>query len=726
MKILIHRSLALGRAFRRLWLNSAKASQTLFATTLERFCDLTRNGFCGFARIRRLGNRPTNHQIAGASLNRFPGSGDAFLVACCSSRGPDSRNDQDSLSTGNLPQPRSLVRRADKAANAGRNPHTGQRFCLLAGSAVDGHGTELSGIHTGEHGNCEQLGRVGKTFQSGAGSGEHRRTAESVHRDHAHPVRGGGANRSRHGVGDVVKLEIEENGMAAANQRLDDRRTGSREQFQADFEPVAMPFEPVDQVKSGSRSWRVQSYDEALTCFFKAFRRQGGRRTGSSERGVQTFGDGHTEIVKQEAIGTARRQTRKTGGWGTGDPELKRSSLGMRRLALGLALIGACGTAWATTINTNPMNYDPQVQKAYAEFHELDFKDAVAGFTRYHDEHPGDPQATAYLLNAEVFQELYRLDLLDTTFYANDGFLSGKHATIEDPVAKARIMALANEVVREANWRLSQNPNDVNALFARGWARSLECTYIAMVERGFSAGFRLATKAKDDEVRVLQLDPNYADAKLIVGVYQYVVGALPWPFKFLIGFAGITGSKTKGMALLQQAGEQGVITSAEARTVMALFLRREGKYKQAIAIIQGLEAEYPHDFLYHLEEANLRKDDGEGMAAVDAYREVIADAGTPGYFASAKLELADFGLGEALRGQRYYKQAAQAYEHAAKTQDVGTELKIRSLVAGGECRDLANQRQLAVDDYRNAIEAGPNTTRADTARRYLHSRYHGS
>ena len=52
-------------------------------------------------------------------------------------------------------------------------------------------------------------------------------------------------------------------------------------------------------------------------------------------------------------------------------------------------------------------------------------------------------------------------------------------------------------------------------------------------------------KAKDDDPRVLQLDPEYVDAKLVVGVYEYVVGALPWPFKLLIGFAGITGSKSR-------------------------------------------------------------------------------------------------------------------------------------------------------------------------------------
>ena len=395
-------------------------------------------------------------------------------------------------------------------------------------------------------------------------------------------------------------------------------------------------------------------------------------------------------------------------------------------LLLAMAWLGVRAEARAADLSTNPMNYDPQVRAAYGAFYNLNYPVAVADFKRYHKEHPGDPQATAYLLDAVVFEDLYRQDLLDTTFYATDGFLTGRHATDENPKVTQRVMDLSNEVVRDADWRLSKNPNDVNALFARGWARSLECTYIAMVQRRFGAGFRLAMKAKDDEMRVLQLDPNYADAKLVVGVYQYVVGALPWPFKLLIGFAGITGSKTKGMQMLREAATHGVITSVEARTAMELFLRRQARYKEAIQVVEGLEKQYPRDFLFRLEEANLRKDDGEGMVAVKAYRDLLAEAAKPGFFDSAKVELADYGLGDALRGQRHYKQAAEAYERAAATTGVGTDLKIRSLVAGGECRDLIGQRQLALTDYREAIAAGPNTSRADTARKYLRSPYRGS
>ncbi|MGA3081556.1 MAG: hypothetical protein ABSD44_09260 [Terracidiphilus sp.] len=398
----------------------------------------------------------------------------------------------------------------------------------------------------------------------------------------------------------------------------------------------------------------------------------------------------------------------------------------IRACGWAIVLLTAAILACASEVHTNPLNYDPLVREAYEHFYNLDYPGAVERFERFHSAHPGDPQGTAQLLDAVLFQELYRLDLLDTTFYANDGFLTGRHATEEDPKTRDRILGLADEAIQEANWRLDRNSNDIDALYARAWARSLKCTYLAMVERSFGAGFRLAMKAKDDDVRVLQLDPDYVDAKLVVGVYEYVVGALPWPFKLLIGFAGITGSKPRGLEMLTDAGNRGVIASIEARTTMALFLRREARYKEAILVVRSLKKQYPRDYLFCLEEANLRKDAGEGMAAVSAYQEIIANSARPGYFAEARLELAYFGLGDAQRGQRHFVEAAQAYEQAAWTKNVGPELKIRSLLAAGECHDTNGERQLAVRDYQMAIDAGPNTTRADTARRRLRIPYRGA
>jgi hypothetical protein len=392
----------------------------------------------------------------------------------------------------------------------------------------------------------------------------------------------------------------------------------------------------------------------------------------------------------------------------------------------GLLAFSLLGTksAWAD-VDTNPLNHDPQVREAFAHFYIMDYDGAISRFETVQGEHANDPIATDYLLYTRLFKELNRLDLLDTTFYANDGFLTGKHTVIEDPHVRDELKALSDKAIDQANQQLKVNQNDVNALFARGWSRALEATYLAMVERSFSSGLHMALQARGDHARVLQLRPNYVDAKLVVGTYEYVVGALPLPFKLMFGFVGIHGSKSKGMEMLDDAGNRGVISSVEARICMMLFLRREAKYPEAEKIAEALVQEYPRDFLFHLEIANLQKDAGRGLEAITSYRNVAELAKKPGYFPISHLELVYFGLGDTLRGQRLYPDAVEAFREGANQQTISPELKRRCLLAAGQIYDLMRDHSKAKVQYQAVIDAGSDSVQADQARKYIKSPYAG-
>jgi tetratricopeptide (TPR) repeat protein len=392
---------------------------------------------------------------------------------------------------------------------------------------------------------------------------------------------------------------------------------------------------------------------------------------------------------------------------------------------LAWVLVPVTARAAQETVDTDPLNRTPEVRDAYQHFYSMDYDNAMERFERIHREHPGDPMATDYVLNATLFRELNRLDLLDTTFYANDGFLTGKHTVVEDAKMRDRIRALADEVNNEANAELKANPNNVDALFARGWSKAFVAIYDALVERSFVAGLRSAMSARGDCDKVLEIDPHYVDAELVVGVYQYVVGSLPFGFKLLVGIVGIRGSKGAGMALLRDDSEHGVVTRVEAKTSMMLFLRREARYPPAIAIAQQLAKEYPHDYLFSLEEANLEKDGGDGMVAVHTYQRLIGMAQHSGYFPNAHMELAYFGLGDTLRGQKDYGAAVEAYRQGALQPTTSPELKRRCLLQAGESYDLMGEHGKAVEQYQAVIAAGSDTAQGDAARKYMKSGYEG-
>jgi tetratricopeptide (TPR) repeat protein len=360
-------------------------------------------------------------------------------------------------------------------------------------------------------------------------------------------------------------------------------------------------------------------------------------------------------------------------------------------LASAAALAGSCapsaiaqGGLSDPTFHTAALNRDPLVQQGFERFYNMDYDGALDIFRKVQEQHPQDPLAVDYVLSDIIFRELNREDLLDTTLYAHEGFLTSNHLKAEDPKVKAEIDRLSEQAISLADSRIKANPNDVDALFARAMAKSLKATYIGLAERGFIGGLHLALSARSDDEHVLQIDPNYIDAKLVVGIHSYVVGALPLPLKMMAGMVGIHGDKKAGIAMLEECGKHGVITSVEARTTLMIFLRHDARYADAIQVARSLMAQYPHDYLFNLEVANLLKDSGNGPAAVKEYHSVLDLAARPGYFSSAHIELAWFGLAETLRGQNDLNGALAAFRNVLAQPNSSPDLRSRANAAVNE------------------------------------------
>ena len=177
--------------------------------------------------------------------------------------------------------------------------------------------------------------------------------------------------------------------------------------------------------------------------------------------------------------------------------QLARVGLGKTRTSIKVGLIKFTGVLLlfpalirgaVTTpsgVDTDPLNLDPQVRQAFQRFYILDYEGALSRFEKTQAQNPDSPLAVDYVLDAVIFRELHRLDLLDTTFYAHDGFLNGKHVVAAGPAVAERVNLLFNKAMELSNQRLRQRPEDVDALFARAWARSLHAVYIGLVERSF-------------------------------------------------------------------------------------------------------------------------------------------------------------------------------------------------------------------------------------------------
>jgi tetratricopeptide (TPR) repeat protein len=403
-------------------------------------------------------------------------------------------------------------------------------------------------------------------------------------------------------------------------------------------------------------------------------------------------------------------------------------------LALGgflLAFAFACTLgAQAPALHTDPINLDPQIKQSMQDFYNLDYDAALKLQEQVAQQHPNNPMAWDYVLTTLVFRELYHQDLLDTTYYAHDSFLTTKRQVDVPAATRARIEDLTNRAIHLCDAELKANPNDANAYFARGYAKGIHASYITLVDHSFASAARQGYSARNDSESALKIDPQYADARMAIGIQQFAVASLPRWVRLIVGFMGVGGNKQQGLDNIKQAIAHGVVTPVEARTVLSLFLRHDGRYPEALAVQRGLADQYPHDFLFRLEVANLLKDEGHGLEAIEAYKQVIADAQKPEahgapYFVDPRLQLAWFGMADTQRGYNDIKSAAFGYTQAASQPDCSDWLRKRAQLNAGQMYDLLHDRSEAVHMYKLVLAPGGDQSQSDKARQYLSTPFSG-
>ena len=402
----------------------------------------------------------------------------------------------------------------------------------------------------------------------------------------------------------------------------------------------------------------------------------------------------------------------------------------MRLLVLAGLLSGmVAGRVWAQSppdpAHTDPINLLPAIHEAHEHFYNLDYDGALSRFELIAKAHPDDPMAQAYVLMVIVFRELYHQDLLDTTFYAHDSFLSSKRKVEIPDETRRRIEQLTDDTVAMCDRHLHADANDRNAYFARGYARGMHAAFITLADHSFVTAAHQGLQSRNDSEDVLKMDPGYTDAKMAIGIQQFAVASLPRVVRLMVGIAGVGGSKEKGLDLLREVAAHGIVNSVEARTALSLFLRHDGRYPEALAVEQTLVQQYPRDYLFRLEAANITKDKGDGPAAIVAYRAVITDAARPNYYYDPRLQMAYFGLADTLRGQNDTAGAAANYVEAAKQPKASEWLRRRAELNAGEMFDLLHQRDHAIAQYKLAAASTGDQSQAEQARHYLSSPYTG-
>jgi hypothetical protein len=366
-------------------------------------------------------------------------------------------------------------------------------------------------------------------------------------------------------------------------------------------------------------------------------------------------------------------------------------------------------------------DHDPLIAVASDHFYNMDYDRSIQEFEKVLDRRPSDPFAVNHLLSAVLLRELYHMGAMNSGEYANDSFIGQAHRPA-DPKVKEQIQQLVERAEGLEEQELKANPNDVNAIYARGVTRAQFALYTALVERAWFSALRNAVGARRDHERVLELDPHYVDAKLVVGAHNYVMGSLPWSVKAAVALVGLGGTKEKGFEYLREVANSNGENRTDAKVVLSLFLRREYRFDEARVLMHELAVQYPRNYLFPLEEANLLRAGGHLQEAAAAYRKVWQN-GRDGKYGNLHYEISAWGLGELLRSQKDYVGAADAFELVSQFPNPDPEILQKANLAAGEMYDLLQKRELAMKKYQTVLAENASTPPAEKAREHIREAY---
>jgi len=342
----------------------------------------------------------------------------------------------------------------------------------------------------------------------------------------------------------------------------------------------------------------------------------------------------------------------------------------------------------------------------------LDYAAARKNFKEMAEAFPNYPAGPQFLADTLWTETLYETRKLQSSLYGSDSFYAeGEDKADPKVVDQFRTLTRQARLLTEA--RLKQFPKDPEALYFLGAIEGLKASFEEAVERRHIAALKDGSDAVDKHRQVLKLDPNYRDAELSIGLYDYTVGALPLPIKIGAGLFGFHGSKKRGLATLERVAKEGKWVHDEAKTLLIVLYTREKRFAEAAALAKELAAKYPRNYLCRLEAADALVSQA-AMEREANHTTTLSPAETEAFetfetllkdksirdTTSRALDLIHFKYGEALLTSGLYERAAKEFVASSEAPGAWQGLATMAHLYAAQSLDLAGKRNDALIQYR--------------------------
>lgn len=239
--------------------------------------------------------------------------------------------------------------------------------------------------------------------------------------------------------------------------------------------------------------------------------------------------------------------------------------------------------------------------RAFEAAYNLDHDEATALFRQAIAADPHDLAAYRGLAIVTWLELVFRRGAVTVDHYLG-GVTRPKVDLKQPPPEPAAVFHdNINRAIAMAEQRTRANRRDVGARYDLGAALGLLASYTATIDGQVLRAFRAARRAYDEHEEVLRLDPQQKSAALVVGTYRYVVSRLNVPTRWVAYLAGFGGGKARGLQMIEEAAASPGDAQTDARFALIILYNREGRYADALRVLQQLQRQYPRNRLLWLE-----------------------------------------------------------------------------------------------------------------------------
>lgn len=361
----------------------------------------------------------------------------------------------------------------------------------------------------------------------------------------------------------------------------------------------------------------------------------------------------------------------------------------------------------------------------FEAFYNNDYDRALAYFEEQVKVHPDDPDQHNHVAQTVLYRELFRNGSLESQLVTgNNVFLRRPKVEISEGNRQEFADSIDTSLsLCEA--KLTRNEDDIKARYQLGVAHALRSTYFFLVEKSWTEALREAAAARKAQERVLELNPDYVDARLTIGVYQYMVVSLPFYLRAVGFLNGFHGDRAGGLQQVESVARDGVSNRYDAEILLAILYRREHEPAKAIPLLQHLAQSFPGNYLFLFEQVQMYSDMGDKGSALRVLDQIerLRASQAPGY-ATLAPEKIDYVAGNLYFWYRDYDLAlSRLHEACRRTELLDLNTAVLTWLRLGQIYDLLHDRSKAVAAYRGAIRTAPNSEIAAEAKHYLSSPY---